>query len=320
MKKFIISNKNIFCAVLFLVIFFPALGISVFNLYKIYEAGKNEIKQETMFLAKLVVTRQEQAIEESRRLLSLLSVNSLLQNPDPAVCKNFLSQTLKQYPKYTNIVVLGGNGDIICSGIDIDQSINISYRNYFQEMLKNHYFVVGEYTIGAITGKPVLPLIYPMLNSTGEVTGAIAAYEDLSWMHDFNSEASLPNGISLLILDKNGTILDCFSEKDDCVGGKIEDIFLKESVLEKKNEGAVQIAGLNGKTKEYSFTTLDLGLFGEKLYVLVGSPVKAPLNFFSSVFISNLILLFSVAGMAWMISKKESEACGYSFSKENKKK
>ena len=320
MKKFIISNRSIFFAVLFLVIFLPALSVSIFNLYEIYQTGKNEIKQETMFLSKLVVARQEQAIEESRRLLSLLSLNSLLQNPDSAVCQDFLAKTLKQYPKYTNIVVLGGNGDILCSGIDIKQTLNLSYRNYFQEMLKSRYFVVGEYTIGAVTGKPVLPLAYPILSPSGEVTGSVVAYEDLSWMHEFNSEIHPPKGMSLLVLDKNGIVVDCFLEKDDCAGKKIEDVFLQGSILKERVDGTIQTKGLDGERKEYSFSTLNLGLFGEKMYVLVGMPNKIPLNFFTSIVVSNLMLLLSTAGMAWMGSKKESEACGYSFFGESKKK
>jgi hypothetical protein len=320
MKKFIISNQCIFCAVLFLIIFLPALSISVFNLYKIYEIGKNEIKQEAIFLAKLTAIRQEQAIEESRRFLSLLSTNLPLQSTDPAVCQDSLAKVLKQYPKYTNIIVLGGNGDILCSGIDIKQIFNLSYRDYFQKMLKSRYFVVGEYTVGAVTGKPVLPLAYPILSPAGEVTGAIVAYEDLSWMHDFNSKVSLPDGMSLLMLNKKGIILDCFSEKNDCVGKKVEDIFSQGSILDERVEGTLQSKGFDEVVKDYSFTTLDLGLFGEKLYILISLPSETHPEFFTNIFISNLALLLSVAGMAWMISKKESESCGYSFSGEDKKK
>lgn len=311
MKKFFLAHRKFCLTVIFLIVFAPALSVAVLNCLKIHDTERNNAQEQSVFLAKLAAVRQEQTIDEAREFLSLLSQLPQLQNPEPSKCGEFLAGLLERHKEYTNIVLLGADGNLVCSGFEANQSINVAYRPYFQEMLEKRDFVTGKYMIGTISDKSVLPFIQPIFDSQGEVKSAVAVFRDLSWLHDFNSKTSLPRGTSLLIFDGNGTVLDCFSEKKDCVGKNLKGRSLAQKALENGNEGAVRAEGLEEVEKNYYFVSLSPDSSQDKIYVAAGKKAGVPFSALFSSLLSNLILLLAVAVLAWLVAKKECSSCDY---------
>lgn len=116
-----------------------------------------------MFLTKLVVFHREQINNES-----------LKRN-------DFLTKILRQHKEYTNIALLGADGNLVCSWLEAEQLINVIYRPYFQKMLEKCDFVVGKHMIRSMSGKSVLLFVQPIFSSQGEIKGAMVAFRDLSW-------------------------------------------------------------------------------------------------------------------------------------------
>lgn len=309
MKKFLVSHFKFCVTVLFLIIFAPALGVSFLNSSKIYSMEKDNIQEQSMSLAKLTAVRQEQIINETREFLSFLSQLPQLQNSDSSKCDEALVNLLKQYKEYTNIVLLGADGDLICSGHETNQSVNVFYRSYFQRMLEKKDFITGKYMIGSMSNKPVLPFIQPIFNSQGEIKSAVAVFRDLSWLRDFNNKISLPRGASALIFDGNGVVLDCFSEKEDCIGKNIKNKSLARNVMENGDEGLTRAEGLEEVEKNYSFVSLSPDSSHDKIYIAVGREEEVPFSVLFSGLLTNLILLLAVAVLAWLVAKKECSSC-----------
>ena len=309
MKKFFIRNRKLCIATLFLVIYFPALSLATFNCWRIYNIGKESFQEQSMFLAKLTVIRQEQFINETREALSFLSILPQFKEEKIFECDKTLTDFLNKHEEYTNIVLFGTDGNIICSGINFDQSSNFFYRPYFQKMLKEKDFIVGKYLVGAITNKPVVPFIQPIFNSQGEIVRAVAAFRDLSWLQEFNSKVSLPREVSMLIFDGNGTILDCFSEENDCVGKNIKEKSLAQEAFKNEDEFMTFTEGLKGIKKKYTVIPVSPDSSQDKIYIAVGINNKLPLSIIFSSLLPNLVLLLAVAFLAWLVAKKECISC-----------
>jgi hypothetical protein len=320
MKKFFIEHRKFCLTVLFLVVFAPALSVAVLNCLKIYNTEKENAQEQTMFLAKLTAVRQEQASNEAREFLSLLSQLPQFQNPESSNCGEFLAGLLKQHEGYTNIALFGGGGELICDGLKTDQSMNFAFRPYFQKMLKERSFITGKYTIGSLSNKPILPFIQPIFDAQGEIRNAVAVFRDLSWLHDFNNKSSLPRGTSLLIFDGNGTVLDCFSEEKDCVGKNIKSGSLAQKALENGNEGAVRAEGLDGVEKNYFFVSLSPDSSQDRIFVVAGKEDREILVALFPGLLPNVILLLAIAVLAWLVAKKECSSCDYRNSLRDNKK
>ncbi|MCX6765470.1 MAG: cache domain-containing protein [Candidatus Moranbacteria bacterium] len=272
---------------------------------------KINIQEQSMFLAKLTAVLQEQTINETREFLSFLSKLPQLQDSESSKCDEILAKLLKQYKEYTNITLLGADGNLICSGLENDQSINVAYQPYFQRMLEERDFITGKYVAGTISNKPIIPFIQPIFNSQGEIKSAVVAFRDLSWLYDLNSKISLPYGTSLLIFDENGVVLDCFSEEKDCVGKNLKGKSLVRKAIENGNEGAVYAEGLDENEKIYLFISTSPDSSQDKIYIAVGREDVLPFSVLFSNLLLNFILLLAVAILAWLVAKKECSSCSY---------
>jgi hypothetical protein len=316
MKKLFIEYRRFCLTVLFLVIFAPALSVSVLNCFKIYNSEKENAQEQIMFLAKLTMIRQEQTNNEAREFLFLLSQLPQFKNSEFLNCGEFLTELLKQHKEYTDIALFGKDGNLICDGLKIDQSMNFEFRPYFQKMIKERGFVVGKYAIGAVSDKPVLPFIQPIFDDQGEIKSAVAVFRDLSWLDDSNSKNFLSRGTSLLIFDGNGIVLNCFSEEKDCVGKNIKNRYLAQKAIEKGDEGALRAEGLDGVEKNYFFVSLSPDSSQDKIYVAAG---KEDRKIFATLFpglLPNIVLLLTIAFLAWLVAKKECSSCDYHNSRQ----
>ena len=143
MKKFLLTHYKLCVFVFFLIIFMPAASVAVFNFWKIYGMEKIDAEEKSMLLVRSIVIQQEQVINETREFLSFLSYLPQLQNPQSPNCDDDLAKLLAQHKEYTNIAVFRADGNLVCSGLGVSQSINVAYRTYFQEMLEERSFVAG---------------------------------------------------------------------------------------------------------------------------------------------------------------------------------
>lgn len=310
MKKFFNLYPRFCFFVLFLIIFLPALSLSVFNFWRIYNIEKNSAEEQSVFLAKLTAVRQEQAAHETRELLSLLTQFPQLKNPKNPECNEILKNILEKYEEYTNIALLGPDGNVICSGIATEQLTNVSYREYFQKMIQEKKFIMGEYMIGSMSNKPVLPFIQPIFNSKEEIVNSIVVFRDLSWLHDFNSKVDLNERTTLLITDENLIILDCFLEEDNCIGKDLGTSDLAIHIFkERKKEGVVNSVLLGEVEKKYFFTSVDLENSSNRIYIIVGRENQTFSSLIISCFLPNSVLLLAVLLLAYLVAQKECSSC-----------
>ena len=165
------------------------------------ESGIHQVTQ-------LAASRQAAVFDGVQRLLLTLAKLPEIQSADPARCKALLPEVLRDHPDYVNIWV-NKRDKPFCAAIEIDpkqQAIN-PQRSWYKQAVATRATAVGDFQISPTNGKPDVALAHPIVNSAGEVEGIVAAAIGLELLNDAASQAQLPNGTTLALIDRHRRIL-----------------------------------------------------------------------------------------------------------------
>ncbi|MGZ8448300.1 MAG: PAS domain S-box protein [Candidatus Deferrimicrobiaceae bacterium] len=192
-------------------------------------------------------------------------------------CSSYLSNLLKNYPRYINIGVARPDGEVACSAVPFERPLNLADRLYFRRALESRSFSIGQYQVGRITGKPSINFGSPVLDRNGKVSGVVYVAADLSYVTEFEFKvaAHMPGDSIYVKLDSNGSVLSIYPASQLFGGGNsLEKSFFEKISKEKK--GTFTATGTDGVERMYLFSTVwGSSLYGEEAYVLLGIPVNA---------------------------------------------
>jgi signal transduction histidine kinase len=280
----------------------PVLGVTMWNVSNQRTAITATVQSDALRLTKLIAANQTEQVESSRQLLTTVAQLPLILEEDLTTCDTLLADLLQQYPSYTNIYTLGIDGGSRCSGLPVEPgSLNVSDANWFQEVVATRTFVIGNYELGRLTRKPIVPLAMPVLDDENNVIGVVGAGLSLNWLNEFITQTPLPEGGVLTITDKNGVVLAVHPETG--VEGVIGQSAAESPVFQEvaaRGEGVTQGSGLSGIPRLFGFT--QIGDPGTGIYIIVSVPESiafAEVNTFQS---SSLIALGLVSLLAAVTS------------------
>jgi signal transduction histidine kinase len=280
----------------------PVLGVTMWNVSNQRTAITATVQSDALRLTKLIAANQTEQVESSRQLLTTVAQLPLILEEDLTTCDTLLADLLQQYPSYTNIYTLGIDGGSRCSGLPVEPgSLNVFDADWFQEVVATRTFVIGNYELGRLTRKPIVPLAMPVLDDENNVIGVVGAGLSLNWLNEFITQTPLPEGGVLTITDKNGVVLAVHPETG--VEGVIGQSAAESPVFQEvaaRGEGVTQGSGLSGIPRLFGFT--QIGDPGTGIYIIVSVPESiafAEVNTFQS---SSLIALGLVSLLAAVTS------------------
>ncbi len=299
MRK-LFASLQIRLLVLVLLAVGPMLGLVLYSYSQQMQAATTEAQANALRLARLAANDQERLTEEARQLLIALAQLPSVQNQDAAECNSFLADLLKQYPLYENLGAADLDGDIFCSAVPSATRTNMSDRPAFQLALETGDFVVGDYIIARITGRPTLGTAYPVLDEAGQPRGVVFAGIDLTWLDSFVAKAQLPEGSSLSIIDSMGIILARYPDPERWRGTAMPDSIVQALLAQREVVSEAQ--GIDGVQRVYGATRLHSLPAGD-VFVRVGVPAALVYADAHQLLIRNLVTLglasLLVFGAAW---------------------
>jgi signal transduction histidine kinase len=299
MRK-LFASLQIRLMILVLLAVAPMLALLLYSYSQQMQTATTEAQANALRLARLAASDQERLTEGARQLLVALAELPSVQNQDEAECSSFLADLLKQYPLYENLGAADLEGDIFCSAFPSATRTNMSDRPAFQLALETGDFVVGDYIIARITGRPTLGTAYPVLDEAGEPRGVVFAGIDLTWLDSFVAEAQLPEGSTLSIIDSEGIVLTRYPDPERWRGTALPDSVMEP--LLGQWETVTEAEGIDGVPRLYGTTRLRSLPAGDVL-VRVGIPTAVVYADAQQLLIRNLATLglasLLVFGAAW---------------------
>jgi signal transduction histidine kinase len=300
----LLNSLRIRLLVLMLLAMGPMLALVLYGYSQQMRAATAEAQAKALTFARLAANDQARLVEGARQLLVVLAQLPSVQNQDAAACSSFLAELLREYPVYENLGAVNLEGDIYCSAVPAATKTNVADRSWFQLALQTRDFLVGDYLVARITGRPALGTAYPVLDVAAQPLGVVFAGIDLAWLDSFVAQANLPEGSSLTVFDSAGIVLTRHPEPEIWRGTAMPDSVMEQLVahLEFVNEEV----GIDGIPRLYGTTRLSVGPTGD-VFVRVGIPTSIVYADAQQLLVRNLVTLglagLLVFGAAWGLAR-----------------
>ncbi|MBI2357747.1 MAG: PAS domain S-box protein [Deltaproteobacteria bacterium] len=251
----------------------PALGLMLYNAREQRELAAMEAERSLRELVRIASDDYERLIDGTRQLLIVLARLPAVRQQDTAGCVAIMADLVKSYQQYVGLGAYKPNGDQFCTTIPGARPINVADRPYFQRVMKTRDFTVGNYQIGRLTGRAVLPFAYPALDESGNVRAVALAVVGLSWLKQLASKAYLPPGSTLTLLDSSRVILGQYPGEEESAGKAVDDPILIQAAKD-RSEGVAVGSGADGAPRFIGFTSLKSGS-GDPMVLAISISQKA---------------------------------------------
>jgi diguanylate cyclase (GGDEF)-like protein/PAS domain S-box-containing protein len=155
----------------------------------------------------LAARYQNWLIASSTETLKAIAATRMIQQQDWAACSRYSADLLKQQNRYVNFGVIGLDGALKCSAVPATTNLDLKDRPYFASALKSSDFVIGEYQLGRITGKPTVVVAIALHDINRIPSAVLFASLNLSSMTVTLADMNIADGARFMVLDRNGTLL-----------------------------------------------------------------------------------------------------------------
>ncbi len=279
--------------ILVLLAVLPALALVIYNAFEERDRGREEAREDALRVARMAARNHDQLLESTRQLLATLAQVKEVIHQDGEACRAIFTNVLGLHPVYANIGAIRMDGHVFASALTTTNSVDLSDRSYFQEATNRGGFALGIYQIGRITRKATLNAGYPVRGTNGELNGVVYAALDLDWLQAVVTNANLPAGSSMTVIDRDRVTLVRYPEAEKYVGQRLAPSKRRRNPSEpRRPEGAAAAQSRDGTWRLYAYTPLGGQIEREPPWITVGIPLSA------AYAAANQALWRNVAGLA----------------------
>lgn len=234
----------------------PVLGLVVYNAVEQRAAAAAASWGKALHLTRLAAVEYLHLINNTRQLLAVLTRLPEMSGSQLSRCPSLLADLQRDYPYYANLGVIDLHGAVVCSALPLSGPVNVADRAYFRRALEKQQFAIGDYQIGRVTRKATVNFGYPVFDENGGVQSVAFAALNLSWLSQLAAKVELPPEATLMLLDRNGTILVRHPEPEQWIGKTAPELALAEKELAQKDEATVEAPGPGNEPHLYTFSRL----------------------------------------------------------------
>jgi len=161
-------------------------------------------------------------------------------------------------PWIRSLSIVGPDGKISCSTMPAIVGFDLSDRDYLQKARELHEFVLSDYILSRTTNQPTIIAAYPVSAVDGGQESVVIAAIDLKWMSQLLSNRGERSGMSVVLVDGNGTILAVPPDSANLIGHQLKDTSLLEAVTLReinldREYGSISFESADGERKAVSF-------------------------------------------------------------------
>lgn len=183
----------------------PAFALLAYDHARSLQREAAAAEQQALQSSLLVSAELDQIFKGLFALLLAAAEAPMVRTLEAPICTEYLRRLESINPSAGWIVAADGQGTIRCGRPGVTGSI--ADRDYFSGALNTNGPAIGSYSIGNVSGVPILPLAHQF--ETSEGPGVLVVGVRLDWMRRLFADrfSQLPPNSSLTIVDRNGIIL-----------------------------------------------------------------------------------------------------------------
>ncbi|HEY0835889.1 MAG TPA: PAS domain S-box protein [Azospirillum sp.] len=255
----------------------PAAAIEIDNELTLRAAREAEVRQTAMRLVNLIDAEQSRIVEGVRQVLVTVAQTDAVRGGDRRRCQDLLDRLRPGYPDHLQVQVTDADGVIRCSTEPAALGMAVGDRAHLRIAMVTGGFAVGEHIRRRTTGAPALPFALPYTDRDGAVAGTVTALVDLGWLEAYLKAKPMPYNASVLITDRNGTVLVRAPTLPGVNGTQVPERFRR--LLAARENGTVEMPGIDGTERILAYSPVDVGAVGLLLAVGIDkSQATAPID------------------------------------------
>jgi C4-dicarboxylate-specific signal transduction histidine kinase len=241
---------------LFVVLLFSVLcGFSIFLLFQSSQEVESLQQDITLGVTAQSLLSKQQDISRVAydHLYVLSTVPDVIEMNQPN-CNQILSELLEGQSFFLTFAVVDEHFNIACSGVPVEEIINVSDRQYLQAAVKNRVFSMSEYQISRTTEKPSINFAFPVVLEGGAVRVLVAAVA-LDAVDLFLRHSNFPKGSSFTLTDRSGVVLSRFPYNTAYAGSTIPESELYD-LFRDQFHGVREVEDLDQERRTMSFAPI----------------------------------------------------------------
>jgi len=296
MKAISLGSMRLRLILLVLLAVIPSLGLILYTARAQRRVATEAAHENLSRIARLAASEVSRVIEGAQQLLATLGQFHEIRNGDPAACGSVMAKLEAMYPFYSMLGVATPEGNVICSAVPLTNAVTVADRSWFRQALETRDFAVGERQVDRLTGKPSINFADPILEADRIESVAFATLS-LPYLDGRISRVMLPSGASLVVADRQGTVLAGFPEAD-WRGRPAPRSPLLTSVAPYRLQGTTEIVDPDGVRRFYAFYPVAGKRGIADAYVSVSIPTAIALDDANQQLAHNLLGLSVVSLLA----------------------
>ena len=293
--------------ILVLLAFIPAIGFFWYTNGELRDLQMRAAEHGLVDRAQVLATEYRALLDQSEEYLATLAEFPEVSSNAPGTCNTYLHRSFRHMKAYTTITLIGMDGYLACGAMTPESDLYLGDRSYFVRSISREAFSVGEFTLGRISGLPVVGVGLPVFEE-GQITGVLAASLDLNLLARKVMANGLPEDHTFTVLDREGRVMirlpttGTFTQADS-VGSMAGPDF--PAMPEARAAGIVEGVDLDGMERLFAVVPLRASVGDAQGYLAFGRTRAVLMDEVDAVVKSELRLLaagaLALLALAWIL-------------------
>lgn len=186
----------------------PIAVIAGSNAWTAYHAALEQGPRSATLLREVAAARHGAAVEAMREILTGLAESGGLLEMASEDCDAALGGLRALTPdRYSNFWLLDADGVLLCSGLPAPRGQNFADQDYVPLVRATRAFALGDFTIGVVTRRAVLPGAAPIFGPDGTLRAMVGGGLFLAFFLQSQRDAPILGPHHVWLLDQDGTTL-----------------------------------------------------------------------------------------------------------------
>ena len=164
-------------------------------------------------------------------------------------------------PWIRSLSIVGKDGRIQCSTLNILVGIDLSDRAYFKKAQQTGDFVFSDFLLAKSNNQPIVVAAYPVSAIAAGEDALIVATVNPGWMSKIMSNLGGRPGISAVLVDSTGTVLAAPADQASMIGRPLDTIPLLSAIADAavgsdQAEGSRSFVAADGSKRTVDFVRI----------------------------------------------------------------
>jgi len=255
----------------------PLAGLAFYTVESQRRDAATVAKNNALALVRVCAQDETRMVDSANQLLAMMAEFPGVKGMDSQASNALFARLLGYEPGFANLGLVNANGDLVASAKPVGLPGPMRTRSFFLKALHQGTFAASNFAIEPGRAQSEMMCGNPVRGTDGHIVGVVFAELDLAWLEDGDSGISLPPGLTVGVVNADGTIMMRVPDAQHYVGRSVLAAPAGREMLRRGGSGVADEPGLDGVRRLFAFTPLD-PVHGLGAFVSAGIPDEIALS------------------------------------------